>query len=115
MTAPIAQTIGVDISKLIFDVYCHPQASARQFPKTPAGVTAFLAWLEQCPVSRVVFEPTGTYHHRLERQLGRAGVPIIKVNPLQTRRFAEAIGRRAKTDAVDANQADGQPDHLRHE
>ena len=102
MTATIAQTLGVDISKQTLDVYLHPQASARQFPNTAAGITALLAWLEKSPVSRVVFEPTGAYHHRLERQLGRAEVPIVKVNPLQARRFAEAIGRRAKTDAVDA-------------
>jgi len=61
-----------------------------------------LVWLAQHPVSRVVLEPTGAYHHCLERQLGQAGLPMVKVNPLQARRFAEAIGRRAKTDAVDA-------------
>ena len=27
---------------------------------------------------------------------------MVKANPLQARRFAEAIGRRTKTDAVDA-------------
>jgi transposase len=27
---------------------------------------------------------------------------MVKVNPLQARRFAEAIGQRAKTDTVDA-------------
>ena len=31
-----------------------------------------------------------------------AGVPYAKVNPLQARRFAEAIGRLAKTDRLDA-------------
>ena len=31
-----------------------------------------------------------------------AGVPFAKVNPRQARRFAEAIGRLAKTDRVDA-------------
>ena len=108
MTATLAQTVGVDISKQTLDVYRHPQAIARQFPNTPAGLAALLAWLEQSPVSRVVFEPTGAYHHRLERQLGRAGLPIVKVNPLQARRFAEAIGRRAKTDAVDAAMS-GEP------
>ena len=102
MTATIAQTVGVDISKLTLDVYLHPQATARQFPNTAAGITALLAWLGQTTVHRVVFEPTGPYHRILERQLGNAGVPMVKVNPLQARRFAEAIGQRAKTDAVDA-------------
>ena len=49
---------------------------------------------------RVIFEPTGAYHRGLERQLGDAGVPMVKINPLQARRFAEAIGQRAKTDSV---------------
>ena len=102
MTATITQTVGVDISKDALDVYLHPEAPARQFPNTAAGITALLAWLKQYPISCVVFEPTGAYHHRLERHLGQAELPFIKVNPLQARRFAEAIGRRAKTDAVDA-------------
>jgi transposase len=100
MTATIAQTVGVDISKLTLDVYLHPQATARQFPNTTAGITALLGWLGQTHLSRVVFEATGAYHRILERQLGNAGVPMVKVNPLQARRFAEAIGQRAKTDAA---------------
>ena len=102
MTATIAQTVGVDISKLTLDVYLHPQATARQFPNTTAGIKALLTLLGQTSIHRVIFEPTGAYHRVLERQLGDAGVPMVKVNPLQARRFAEAIGQRAKTDAVDA-------------
>lgn len=102
MPPNVAQTVGVDISKATLDVYLHPQAIARQFPNTMAGVVDLLSWLGQRPIHRVIFEPTGAYHHRLERQLGNAGVPMVKVNPLQARRFAEAIGQRAKTDAVDA-------------
>lgn len=53
-------------------------------------------------VTRVAFEPTGAYHRGFERRLAAAGLPLCKVNPRQARRFAEAIGRHAKTDAVDA-------------
>ena len=102
MTATIAQTVGVDISKLTLDVYLHPRATARQYPNTTAGITALLDWLGQMPLNRVDFEPTGAYHRVPERQLGNAGVPMVKVNPRQARRFAEAIGQRVKTDAVDA-------------
>ena len=49
----------------------------------------------------IVYEATGAYHGTLERAF--AGVlPLVKVNPLQARRFAHARGTRAKTDAVDA-------------
>ena len=102
MAPTIAQAVGIDIFKLTLDVYLHPQAAARQFPNTAAGITPLLAWLDQTLVHRVIFEPTGAYHRRLERQLGKAGIAMVKVNPLQARRFAEAIGQRAKTDAVDA-------------
>ena len=33
--------------------------------------------------------------------MGAAGVPFVKVNPRQARRFAEAIGKLAKTDRLD--------------
>src|SRR3954451_17127967 len=102
MTTTIAQTVGIDISKHTLDVYLHPQAVVRQFPNTAAGIGGLLSWLGQFAIERVVFEPTGPYHHCLERKLGNAGLSIVKVNPLQARRFAEAIGRRAKTDAIDA-------------
>jgi transposase len=52
-------------------------------------------------VARIVFEPTGPYHKAFEAALGE-NFPLVKVNPLQARRFAEAHGTRAKTDAVDA-------------
>ncbi|MBV9119137.1 MAG: IS110 family transposase [Chloroflexi bacterium] len=102
MSTTIAQTVGVDICKHTLDVYLHPQTTARQFPNTAAGIRAFLTWLKSVAIHRVVFEPTGAYHRPLERQLGEAAIPVVKVNPLQARRFAEAIGQRAKTDAVDA-------------
>src|ERR671912_2923621 len=41
-------------------------------------------------------------HRRLERALSAAGLPFAKINPRQARRFAEATGRLAKTDRVDA-------------
>jgi transposase len=76
-----------------------PQLGAANSRK---GRRALIAWLAEIPVARVVFEPTGSYHHGFERQLADAGLPLCKVNPRQARRFAEAIGRHAKTDAVDA-------------
>ena len=98
----IAQTAGIDISKDRLDVCLYPSAIARCFANTATGFTVLIAWLDRHPVERVVFEPTGAYHHAVERRLAQTGIPLVKVNPLQARRFAEAIGRRAKTDAVDA-------------
>lgn len=52
--------------------------------------------------SRVVIEPTSTFHVDLAFALTDAGVAVMLVNPLAARRFAEAQMRRAKTDRVDA-------------
>jgi transposase len=38
----------------------------------------------------------------LHHALAAAGLPGIKINPWRARRFAEATGRRVKTDSVDA-------------
>jgi transposase len=44
----------------------------------------------------------GPYHRQVETVLSERGIPFVKVNPRQARRFAEAIGKLAKTDRVDA-------------
>ena len=54
------------------------------------------------PPARVVYEPTGPYHRRLERALAKAGLDFVKVNPRHARRFVEALGAKAKTDRADA-------------
>ena len=54
------------------------------------------------PVRAVTYEPTGRWHRAFEVALHEADLPLVRVNPLQARRFAQAIGQRAKTDAVDA-------------
>lgn len=83
-------------------MFLHLADTARQFTNDTKGFKALLVWIGDRHVTRVVFEPTGRYHHDFERRLGRAGLALAKVNPRQARRFAEAIGCNAKTDAVDA-------------
>jgi transposase len=102
MASTIAQSVGVDIAKDTLDVHLHPAGSHRQFGNDNNGRAALIAWLGDFRVTRIAFEPTGAYHHAFERRLAEAGLPLVKVNPRRARRFAEAIGRHAKTDAVDA-------------
>ena len=44
----------------------------------------------------------GRFHRQLKAVLTTRGIPIVKVNLRQARRFAEATGRLAKTDRGDA-------------
>lgn len=94
-------TIGIDISKSHVDVFHLEGREAKRFENAPRGFRALQKWLSQLTVARVVYEPTGPYHRGFERALS-GKLPLVKINPLQARRFAQACGTYAKTDAVDA-------------
>lgn len=94
-------TIGIDISKSHLDAFDLEGNEARQFENSARGVRALQTWLATLNVTRIVYEATGPYHRRLETALS-GKLPLVKVNPLQARRFAQAVGTHAKTDAVDA-------------
>jgi len=94
-------TIGVDISKRRLDAACYTSGRQERFANDAAGLKALRRWIGPGRlVARLVYEATGRYHAGLEAAF--AGWPLVKVNPLRARRFAEACGTRAKTDAVDA-------------
>ena len=93
-------TIGVDVSKDHLDARLADGAT-RRFANDKGGHKALIKWLAETPLNRVVFEPTGPYHRAVERALSASGVPFVKVNPRQARRFAEA-GKLAKTDRLNA-------------
>lgn len=94
-------TIGIDISKDTLDAHRWPDGTTGCFPNTPTGHKTLIGWIGT-EASRIVFEPTGAYHRALEHRLSKAGLPLVKINPRQARRFAEATGRLAKTDRIDA-------------
>ncbi len=94
-------TIGIDISKDTLDVHRLGDGACAQFANDKTGFCNLGAWLGEAALARVVYEPTGPYHAGFERAFSNR-LPLVKVNPLQARRFAQARGTRAKTDAVDA-------------
>lgn len=94
-------TIGVDISKDHLDAHRMSDGARCRFANDKAGHRAFVGWAGRCG-ARIVHEPTGPYHRTFERKLAEAGFALVKVNPRQARRFAEATGRLAKTDRLDA-------------
>ena len=94
-------SIGVDISKDYLDVYRMSDATNRRFAndRRPQGVHRLA---RRARHDRIVYEPTGPYHRAFEHRLAEAGFALVKVNPRQARRFAEATGKLAKTDRMDA-------------
>jgi transposase len=95
-------TIGVDVSKDRLDAYRLSDGQRIHVANDRAGHKALINWIGKGDPPLVVFEATGAYHRQLETGLDTGGVPHVKVNPRRARRFAEATGRLAKTDRVDA-------------
>lgn len=95
-------TIGIDISKDRLDAYRRSDGQHIQVTNDKAGHKALIRWIGTGDLPLIVFEATGAYHRPLEATLAARGIPFAKVNPRQARRFAEATGRLAKTDRVDA-------------
>ncbi len=102
MVETIAETIGIDISKAHLDVAAHLSGEVEQFTNNAKGHRQLARWLGRMDVKCIAFEATGAYHRRLERFLSERGLPFAKVNPYQARCFAQATGKLAKTDQVDA-------------
>lgn len=92
-------TIGVDISKTHLDAHALPSGRSARFANSAAGARKLAAWAG--PAKCVVYESTGPWHRALEEALS-GELPLSRVNALRARRFAQALGQEAKTDAVDA-------------
>jgi len=97
-----AINIGIDISKAQLDVASYPDGEIYQFTNNIKGFRQLAKWIASMNVACITFEATGTYHRKLEHFLGEQGLPFARINPRQARCFAEAFGKLAKTDRIDA-------------
>jgi transposase len=94
--------VGIDVSKSTLDVAVRPDGTHRSVPNTDEGFDQLVDLLRPLGPVLVVLEATGGYQRRVVAALSVAGVPVAVVNPARAREFAKALGRLAKTDAVDA-------------
>jgi len=102
MRSTVAQSVGVDISKDTLDVAIHPGGESFRITNNPKGHRALIKRLKGFDIARIVFEATGAYHRLFQQAMVEVGLPWVKVNPCQARRFAQATGKLAKTDRCDA-------------
>ena len=93
--------VGVDVAKDQIMVACAQGSFA---PHAIANRrTALLRWLRTLPTgSRIAMEATGDYHRTLADLAQDMGLVVYVLNPKDTRYYARGLGRRAKTDRVDA-------------
>lgn len=94
--------VGIDVSKDRLDVHARPGAVAFSVSRDGEGIAALVARLASMKVAAVAVEATGGFETVVAAGLAGAGLPVVIVNPAQVRAFANALGKRAKTDPIDA-------------
>jgi len=94
--------VGIDISKNSLDVHVLPEGISYSFGNEPQKVKTLIRKLKKLKPTLIVMEATGGYEISLAVELSGAKLNAAVVNPRQVRDYARAIGKLAKTDAVDA-------------
>lgn len=95
-------SVGIDVSKVTLVVAVAPTGDRWTTDTTPAGIDALVTRLRQRAPTIIVVEATGGYERPLVAACAAVGLPVAIVNPRQVRAFAQALGRTAKTDDIDA-------------
>jgi len=94
--------IGIDISKNHLDVGNNQDRHVQRFDYNDSCIRQICKMLRSARPKRIIVEATGGLEQPLLHALADAKLPVILINPLQMRRFAQAMGTIAKTDRLDA-------------
>jgi transposase len=94
---------GIDVAQAELVVAEAGTNGTTTVANTPAGHQALLKQLGAQAVQLIILEASGGYERGITAVLGAADLPVVVVNPRQVRDFAKALGRLAKTDAIDAH------------
>lgn len=95
--------VGIDVSKDKLDVAVRPSGERFVVARTETGLEELKNRLGELGAAIVGLEATGGYETVVAASLSAAGFPVVVVNPAQVRAFANALGKRAKTDPIDAD------------
>src|SRR5580704_2987554 len=98
-----AIVIGIDVAKDRLDVCVRPGGESFVVVRNGAGIAELSERLLKLAPRLVAVEATGGFETVVAAGLAAASLPVVVVNPAQVRAFAQALGKRAKTDPIDAN------------
>jgi len=97
-----ATIVGIDVSKNRLDVAVRPTGEVFAVARDAEGLDTLVTRLKPLAAAVVAVEATGGYETVVAASLAAAGLPVVVVNPAQVRSFAHALGKRAKSDPIDA-------------
>lgn len=91
---------GIDVASQWLDIYDGKTDKPLRITNT---LTAISRWLDTLPPHALIaLEVTGSYHLLLATAAHTAGFTVFVINPRELKHYAKGIGRRAKSDAIDA-------------
>jgi transposase len=94
--------VGIDVSKDRLDVHVRPSGEAFAVARDGKGLEELVERLRALAPTLIAVEATGGFETIVAAAVAGASLPLAVVNPAQVRHFARAIGKRAKTDPIDA-------------
>ena len=94
--------IGVDVCKPRLDLMILPTGEILEFENSVKGIKQFVKHVKKLKPTLITCEYTGGLEQPLLIACTEAGLPVAVINPKQARDFARAMGKHAKTDAIDA-------------
>lgn len=94
--------VGIDVSKDKLDIALFPDNTTWTVPNEKEAFGSLSEALSRLRPERIVLEATGGYEKCLAHHLLQNSLPVAVVNPRLTRHFAQALGKLAKTDRIDA-------------
>jgi transposase len=94
--------VGIDVSKDQLDVHVRPSGEAFAVTRDGKGLEELTDRLRALAPALVAVEATGGFETIVAAAIAGASLPLAVVNPAQVRHFAQAVGKRAKTDPIDA-------------
>ncbi|ATC59553.1 IS110 family transposase [Vibrio anguillarum] len=94
--------VGVDTGKSQLDIYIRPLDIYFTVPNTEKGISHAIKTIKKHKPQRVIIEATGRLEMPFILACDKAKLPYVIANPLRIKRFAGAIGQRAKNDRLDA-------------
>lgn len=96
------QWVGIDVAKAHLDVATWPVVERQRVLRDEGGLATLVEWLRARNPKGIVLEATGGLEMPVATALVEADFQVAVINPRQSRDFAKATGRLAKTDALDA-------------
>jgi transposase len=94
--------VGIDVAKDRLDVAVRPSGESFVVPRNGTGIGELAEKLRALSPRLIAIEATGGFETIVAAGLAGEQLPVVVVNPAQIRAFAQALGKRAKTDPIDA-------------